>query len=113
MSTQPLLTIFDALRGESLKTQGMASAAKNKAWLLDLAREKAREIALSRVSREVTADDVHEALFRAGHKPEHLGNAAGSIFRGRCWQFTGRYVRSQRPSNHSRDIKVWFYTGSR
>jgi len=42
-----------------------------------------------------------------GHKYGDLGNAAGSIFAGKRWKFTGDRVKSRRPSAHAREIKVW------
>jgi hypothetical protein len=36
-----------------------------------------------------------------------LGNAAGSLFKGKQWQWTGRYRKSERVHAHSNPLKVW------
>ena len=38
--------------------------------------------------------------------PELMGNAAGSLFRGNEFQFTGQWKRSERISNHARVIRM-------
>jgi hypothetical protein len=35
-----------------------------------------------------------------------LGNAAGSVFRGKEWRFTGRYIKSSRVSRHANENKL-------
>lgn len=70
----------------------------------------ARDVAkaLGKEQRYVTADDVRERLEDWGLSAE-LGNAWGSLFRGRAWQPTSRRVKSRYAPNHSREIKVWEY----
>jgi hypothetical protein len=90
---------FDLRLGRRAKEAGMNLAAANKSDLL----ERARTIAISIASRkgEVTADDVVAEL------GESLGNAAGSLFRGKQWRFTGRWRQSPRASNHAHQNRVW------
>jgi len=97
--------LFDLKKGLQLKEKGMAQASITRAELLVRAREIARLIGLSK--QFVTADDVQMQLVREGHHPFALGNAAGSIFRGREWEFTGRMVKSSRVSNHGHQNMVW------
>lgn len=103
MSAKP--TLFDVIEGTRQRDAGMERAAKNKAHLLDLAREAATHIA--RRTGEVNMDDVYAALeFYCGNYGE-LGNAAGAVFKGGQFEFTGRWVKSQRTTNHGRFIRVW------
>ncbi len=83
----------------------MLFAANNNATLLEEAREIARTIA--RRVGEVTADDVQMELQRRGYSIKALGNAAGSIFRGREWHWTGRLVKSARIHAHANMLRVW------
>jgi hypothetical protein len=94
--------LFDGSESERRKEAGKALAAANRGQALERARAMARSIASERLSREVTADDVARAL-----PTVHLGPAAGSLFRGSEWEFTGRRVRSEQVLNHSRELKVW------
>ncbi len=99
------LPLFDAAESRRHAEVGIAVAAENNASLLITAREIARRIAIER--GEVTADDVQERLMLLGHRSDALGNAAGSIFKTREWQYTGRTVNSVRINAHSRLIRVW------
>jgi len=101
MRNQP----FDAAESQRHAEQGMLFAAENNAALLTLAREIARSIA--RRKGEVTADDVQMELHNRGYSLKALGNAAGSLFRGREWVFTGRMVKSARIHAHSNLLRVW------
>lgn len=85
-----------------LKQQGMEEAAVKRAVLLDQAREHARRVAGTKGT--VTADDIDKSVREA------LGPAAGSIFKGGDFQFTGQRVTSKLPSNHARELKVWQLT---
>jgi hypothetical protein len=80
----------------------MEDTAAKRAQLLDQARECARRTADNKGS--VTADDIDESVRVA------LGPAAGSIFKGGDFVFTGKRVTSTLPSNHSRELKVWKLT---
>lgn len=101
--------LFDAVASQQAKSAGMAQAADNKKSLLKLAREIAVE--LGRTKRDVTADDVQLALVRRGISIRALGNAAGSIFRGKEWTWTGRMVKSSRVHAHANLLRVWRYRG--
>jgi len=93
---------FDLTAGELAKEQGM-SQAEEASNSIDAARLIAVAVAKSRGS--VTADDVQRELVRLGLDP--LGASAGSLFRGSEWEFTGRWVKSERVSNHARVNRVW------
>lgn len=99
--------LFDAVAAARLRDAGMDLAAENKKPLLVYAREGAREIALSRASREVTADDVQAYLVAKGFKESALENAAGSVFKQKgVWEYV-RSIKSTRVTAHARRISVW------
>lgn len=86
----------------------MDAAQRARSQHLGIAREVAREIACSRALREITADDVQMELNRRyGWTPDVLGPAAGALFKGKEWVFTGRRVPSCQSRNHGRELKVW------
>ena len=91
------------------KKEGMEKAARNRKRLLEVARDCAEEMSCY---GNCTSDHVAGAMERSGYRYESLGNAAGSIFRGKEWVFTGHMVPSQRPSSHGRMIMVWRYEGT-
>lgn len=93
--------------GEQLKQAGMERAAQSKESLLRYAQDLAVRIAEGRPDRCVTADDVQAALRAEGISQHALGNAAGSLFRGKRWQWTGRRVKSVRDVAHANELKVW------
>jgi hypothetical protein len=99
--------LFDAAESERRKQEGMALAANNpeRSDLLELARDRARCIVRER--GEVTMDDVVQRLVQDGYDVSGLGNAAGSVFRGKEWEFAGKFVKSARVANHSRLLRVW------
>jgi len=99
--------LFDETESKLAKEQGMGLAASNRDWVLRQARNAAAEIANSRESKCCTADDVARAMLKLGYLPAQLGNAAGSVFRGNRWRFTGRWIPSTRVGNHARMIRVW------
>ena len=88
------------------KEKGMAKAAANRRHALNRAREIALRLASD--GREISADDIYNYFAFAGmlHLEMELWNAAGSIFRGKEWEFV-RFKRSERESNHGRIIRVW------
>lgn len=96
---------FDRIESERLKREGMKQAADNSASL-GYARMVAKHIAFTRRPYIVTADDVGAELERRGYSG-NLGPAAGSLFKGPEWEFTGQRIRSTRKSNHARELKVW------
>lgn len=91
--------------GEFAKEQGMNAAAEAKADLLSIARQVAIELANQ--FGEITADDVQAELQRLGYGPHDLGNAAGSLFRGGEWEWTGRRRKSVRVCAHANELKCW------
>jgi hypothetical protein len=96
---------FDISEGESRKVAGIALASLERDELLLLAQVAAIGIANRKGS--ATYDDVFLAMQELGLHPERLGNAAGSVFRGKQWRFTGRWEKSARVSNHARVNRVW------
>ena len=95
--------LFDAAESRRRKAHGMAVAEDAANTLLNRARGYARECAIR--WGEVNADDVSQWLESTGN-PD-LGPAAGSLFRGPEWEFTGRFVQSTRKTNHARLLRVW------
>jgi hypothetical protein len=95
--------LFDFDEGQRLKAEGMTQAAEQVPTLL----EKARQIAVQLCQEQgfITIDDVHAALSES--EREILGNAAGSIFRGSHWAFSGDWQPSTRTTNHGRYVRVW------
>lgn len=107
-------TEFNHNLAVTAKVQGMQQAANNRAGWLQLARDMAIKLALQSPNRAVNADQVQKAMLDAypDYHPRLLGNAAGSLFRGRCWKNTQILARSVRVSNHARLIWWWQYLGS-
>jgi hypothetical protein len=103
--------LWDAGAGEAAREAGMALAANRRRDLLHYARQLAVWIAWRRPDREVTADDVQRELSRQGVSVRALGNAAGSLFAGRCWRWTGKFVKSERAHAHRNLLRVWRYIG--
>ena len=100
--------LFDEHLSDKLKKDGMGLAADNAKTSLDLAREIA--IDLGRERQYIDADDVGKVL-QAKHGIDTLGPAAGSLFRQKCWRFTGRWRKARRITSHSRMIRQWEYVG--
>lgn len=95
---------FNFEQAEALKERGIERASLSRVDLLEKARMAAVNIAIA--YGEVTADDVYRALEAQGCDVTFLGNAAGAIFRT-GFEFTGRWARSARTSNHARQNRVW------
>lgn len=98
---------FNLGEGERLRDEGIEAAALTRSDVLSVAKRVARQIALSRPNRELTADAVQAVMIGLGFTPAQLGNAAGAIFRGKAWVWTGRVVKSSRKSNRARILRVW------
>lgn len=107
METEMELPLFDPKESEQLKIVGMHKAESRKFSLLEFTRKGLREIARSRPDRTVTADDAAQYLVSKGISVHALGSAAGSLFRGSEWEFTGDLVKSQRVHAHSNLLRVW------
>jgi hypothetical protein len=105
ISSQHHLPLFDRAASIAAKDEGINRAADNKASLLAFARKQAIEVA--REKGEITMDDVAKRLVEKGVSVFALGNAAGSLFKGKQWQWTGRYRKSERVHAHSNPLKVW------
>ena len=97
---QEPMPLFDGL---AAKAEGMQGAADAKSDLLNKARMLAATHAADHGT--VTMDDVATMMEKCG-LPE-LGPAAGSVFKGSEWEFTGQRVLSTRAKNHARELKVW------
>ena len=100
--------MFNGPLSEKLKREGMERAEDNAKSALELARELA--VSLGIRNRFVNADDVGRLLKKA-HGIDTLGPAAGSLFKGSLWVFSGSFVKSKRVTNHSRLLRVWEYVG--
>lgn len=100
--------LFDAIAAREAAESGIGQAAVNKVTLLDEARGIA--VDLGKRQRFVTADDVVR-IYSFRHPRDPLGNAAGGIFKGKCWRDTGRRVRSHRENSHGRELRVWEFIG--
>jgi len=97
------MDLFDKWSSERAKTVGKTIAAEAQPTNLELAQDIAREMGLL---GEVNADDVGRVLLQR-HSIKSLGGAAGSIFSGDDWKWTGKFVKSTRTKNHSRLLMVW------
>ena len=99
-----LFDVFNAKESQQRKTDGMALAAINGRTALERARVIAVQIATRKGT--VTADDVGRVM-RRDHGIESLGPAAGALFKGGGFEFTGQRVLSKRKKNNARELKVW------
>lgn len=104
------MTIFHSSRGEQLRLSGMEMAADNAKEYLSLARKVAAQIARGRFDRCVTADCVGRVM-KTDHGLDSLGPAAGSLFKTGDWEWTGKFRKSKRITNHSRLLREWRYVG--
>lgn len=100
---------FSATQGVQEQQAGVAQAAAFRAEILSRARYAAK--ILGKTGSVVTADDVYALLIANGYNIDALGPAAGAIFRGKNWKFTGEWKQSNRVSNHARLNRVWKYVG--
>lgn len=99
---------FDGKKGERRRSDGMGAAALSRKHALRLARQACVEAALARTARTSTADDAQKWLIEHGYTSDYLGNAAGSLFTDKdTWEFTGKWLPSQRVSNHGHKNRVW------
>jgi hypothetical protein len=98
--------LFDKQASEQAKCDGMTRAEKGARVMLSYARAIATYLA--RKSPDgITADDVVQELVWQGYDVHCLGNAAGSLFRGPEWEFTGQRRKSARVHAHANKLKVW------
>lgn len=101
------VNLFDHAESERRRVEGMTLAADNRGMLLTEAREIAKELAKD--GRAISADDVMEIMVKRGYGKHCLGPAAGSLFAGHQWKWTGHRVKSQRPWSHQNELKTWIY----
>jgi hypothetical protein len=94
-------TEFNLEAGREDRDLGMEIAASNKEWGIAIARREARRIALE--CGTVNINDVQRAISAYGVK---LGNAAGSVFKGKEWERVG-FGQADRVSSHARVISIW------
>lgn len=94
-------------RGLERKADGVALACEKRSDVLAIARRLAVKHARRDPNGECTADDVQDALRPHGYSSADLGNAAGAVFPRSRWEFTGRWTRSRRVSNHGHQNRVW------
>lgn len=94
--------LFCWAESQRRKTDGIDRAAAAQPSNLELARSIAKKIASQKGT--VTADDVGQQLSLLSIE---TGPWAGAIFKSSEWQFTGKWVPSQRVSNHGRMLRVW------
>lgn len=100
--------------GRSLRDEGKALAAEVRAATLKHAQGVAKELSaddLAEDQRGITIDDVRDHMLYDGDNPNDLGNAAGSVFKGKGWKRVGS-VQSKRPAAHARWISVWIWEGA-
>lgn len=98
-------TIFDAIASREAAEAGIAQAGENKKSLLKLARQLAVEAAKRKGI--ISMDDVSFALHEKGISIFALGNAAGGVFKGKEWQWTGCYIKSVRVHAHANQLRTW------
>ena len=102
---------FDTTLARALKEEGLTRASTSREDILALGRQLCVMAALKRNSRTATADDATRGFKRYGLPADSLGPAAGALFRGPQWQFTGIWRTSLRTTNHARQNRVWRYAG--
>jgi hypothetical protein len=103
-------SVFDGDEAEVLKQQGMALGAANNIERLELARLVAVKIAKDG-DGTCHADAVGKVML-GEYGIESLGPAAGSMFKGNDWVFTGIYKPSERVKSHGQVLRVWKYVGA-
>jgi hypothetical protein len=101
----PAAPLFDVAESERRKEEGMALARLDKGKTLQVAKELAYIIC--RCNGTVTTDDIAYRMNSMGLHYSVLGNAAGSIFKGKQWEWTGQCTRSDRVLRHRGVIRVW------
>ena len=101
------------LCGHCLKKAGMTAAAENQTRkaLLQMMQSVARGEA--RMRGAISIEDVYPKVCAGLGKTlrqvvDILGPAAGSVFKGKAWAFTGQRVEATMlRTNHGRELKMW------
>ncbi len=105
------LALFSHRRAEQAKINGLHFAESVRVLLVRDLRVRLIELARTRSrlgdNSGVYADDAYYILTKMGHAWRELGNAAGALFRGPDWQWSGEWIQSERVSNHHRMIRKW------
>ncbi|MGB7943799.1 MAG: hypothetical protein WCF42_10825 [Terriglobales bacterium] len=101
-SNEWLPSAFDGLEGKLRKREGLERAMTPplRQALLKSCITYLRLLATSREDMEVTADDAGRFLESTGLPANALGNSAGCLFRGKCWEFH-RAVEAKQPCEQS------------
>lgn len=108
-------SVRQQLCGHCLKEHGMEAASMNQARKAMLKEMRGEAVWAAQQTRlgEVTIEDVYSRVsMKLGMSiravTEILGPAAGSVFKGQRWKFTGRRVLATlNRKNHARELKVW------
>ena len=101
-------TLFDYNRSQADRREGMRKAADKKSEWLGFFRQMAVQVATTQGGY---CDSDTLARFAWEHHrmdmSHILGNASGSLFLGKQWEFTGRYTKATRKRSRGREVKVW------
>ena len=97
-------TLFEYAASIQERDKGMATAVSGRESILANVRSIANNLA--RIYGKVTADQVRAEYEYRGGNWQDLGNAAGSIFKGKQWQCVG-FENSLVKTSHARTIRVW------
>jgi hypothetical protein len=102
------LLFSDDSSGSERLEEGIRRVARPNAEFVRILRAEAKRI--SRCEGRVCSDDLRIYAKEIGLEPTSP-NAWGVIFRGNGWRVVG-HVKSSIPSNHRREIKMWFHEDS-
>jgi hypothetical protein len=97
-------TLFDYAQSKQERDKGMQTATSGRMEVLKKVRLIAYDLAC--FGETVTADDVRKEYEYRGGNWSNLGNAAGSIFKGKQWQQVG-WTNSTVTTSHARALRVW------
>jgi hypothetical protein len=97
-----------AKEAEVAKETGITLAAEKRAEILQVGRGLAETLAKKNGGR-TNAEDVVIELEKQGYDSRDLGPAAGALFRGKKWRFTGEWHKPVRVNAHASQIRVWMW----
>jgi hypothetical protein len=97
-------TLFDYAESKQLRDTGIQNASNGRAEILTKVKAIARHMAYIR--GKITADDVRKEYEYRGGNWSDLGNAAGSIFKGKQWECCG-FENSKVTTSHARALRIW------
>lgn len=100
-------TLFDQAEANRQRDIGMSRAISSDERSALLAHAQAIAVELCRTGAVITSDHVAVAMLRQGVNYADLGNAAGSVFNRKMFEWTGDVCQSIRVSTHGRMIKAW------